>query len=302
VRLALAVLLAQSRAAVSSSQPIVPVACTNATGPRPRLEPSPGVLYPLALGVELGRFWPSTELEPFVEHYWWVRWDVETPFVSEVLSYPSVHVVFEGNAARIVGIVRARFSRRLEGRGSVFAIKFRPGMFRSLRPEPAWQLTDRTLELGAELGAPAAEISAALRALPTELERAKLLDERLRAVRPPEQRDAVLARGLVDRVRQDSGLQSVVALASIAGLSPRALQRLFRAYVGIGPKWVVRRFRLQEAAERLQKGSETIASVAQSLGYFDQAHFDHDFKAVVGSSPLDYVSKARRSAASGERR
>jgi AraC-like DNA-binding protein len=260
------------------------------------------VLYPLALGVELGRFWPSTELEPFVEHYWWVRWDVETPFVSEVLSYPSVHVVFEGNAARIVGIVRARFSRRLEGRGSVFAIKFRPGMFRSLRPEPAWQLTDRTLELGAELGAPAAEISAALRALPTELERAKLLDERLRAVRPPEQRDAVLARGLVDRVRQDSGLQSVAALASIAGLSPRALQRLFRAYVGIGPKWVVRRFRLQEAAERLQKGSETIASVAQSLGYFDQAHFDHDFKAVVGSSPLDYVSKARRSAASGERR
>jgi AraC-like DNA-binding protein len=280
---------------VSSSQPIAPVACTNATEPRPRLEPSPGVLYPLAPGVTVGRFWPSSELEPFVEHYWWVRWDVQAPSVSEVLSYPCVHVVFEGNSARVVGIVRTRFSRRLEGRGSVFAIKFRPGMFRSLRPEPAWQLTNRTLELGTELGAPAAEIAAALGALPTELERAKLLDERLRAVAPPAPREAVLARELVDRVREDSGLLSVAALASIAGLSPRALQRLFRAYVGIGPKWVVRRFRLQEAAERLQKGNETIASVAQSLGYFDQAHFDHDFKAVVGSSPLDYVSRTRRS-------
>ena len=300
--LALAAPLTQSRAAVPSSQPIAPVACTNATEPRPRLEPSPGVLYPLAPGVEVGRFWPSTELEPFVEHYWWVRWDVETPFVSEVLSYPSVHVVFEENAARVVGIVRARFSRRLEGRGSVFAIKFRPGMFRSLRPEPAWQLTDRTLELGTELGAPAAEIAIALRAVPTELERAKLLDERLRAINLREEREAVLARELVDRVQKDSELQSVAALASIAGLSPRALQRLFRAYVGIGPKWVVRRFRLQEAAERLQKGGETIASVAQSLGYFDQAHFDHDFKAVVGSSPLDYVSKARGSADRNEQR
>jgi AraC-like DNA-binding protein len=280
---------------VSASQPIAPVACTNATEPRPRLEPSPGVLYPLAQGVTVGRFWPSSELEPFVEHYWWVRWDVQAPSVSEVLSYPCVHVVFEGNSARVVGIVRTRFSRRLEGRGSVFAIKFRPGMFRSLRPEPAWQLTNRTLELGTELGAPAAEIAAALGALPTELERAKLLDERLRAVAPPAPREAVLARELVDRVREDSGLLSVAALASIAGLSPRALQRLFRAYVGIGPKWVVRRFRLQEAAERLQKGNETIASVAQSLGYFDQAHFDHDFKAVVGSSPLDYVSRTRRS-------
>jgi AraC-like DNA-binding protein len=281
---------------VSASQPIAPVACTNATEPRPRLEPSPGVLYPLAQGVTVGRFWPSSELEPFVEHYWWVRWDVQAPSVSEVLSYPCVHVVFEGNSARVVGIVRTRFSRRLEGRGSVFAIKFRPGMFRSLRPEPAWQLTDRTLELGTELGAPAAEIAAALGALPTEFERAKLLDERLRAVAPSAPRDAVLARELVDRVREDSGLLSVAALASIAGLSPRALQRLFRAYVGIGPKWVVRRFRLQEAAERLQKGNETIASVAQSLGYFDQAHFDHDFKAVVGSSPLDYVSRTRQSA------
>ncbi len=287
---------------MSSSQPIAPAACRNATAPRPKLEPSPGVLYPLAPGVEVGRLWPSTPLEPFVEHYWWVRWDVEAPFVSEVLSYPSVHVVFEGHAARIVGIVRAKFSRRLEGRGSVFAIKFRPGMFRSLRPQPAWQLTDRTIELGTELGAPAAEIAVALRALPSELDRAKLLEERLRAVNPREAREAALARELVERVRNDSELQSVAALASIAGLSPRALQRLFRAYVGIGPKWVVRRFRLQEAADRLQKGSETIASVAQSLGYFDQAHFDHDFKAVVGSSPLDYVSKARRSASNGDPR
>ena len=52
-------------------------------------------------------------------------------------------------------------------------------MFRSLRPEPAWQLTDRTVELGSELGAPAAEIAAALLSLSSELERAKLLERYL---------------------------------------------------------------------------------------------------------------------------
>src|SRR5688572_28381776 len=75
-------------------------ACTNATEPRPKLGPAPGVLTRFA-GVENGRFHPSAGIEPFVEHYWWVRWDVARPRVTEVLSYPSVHVVFESGAARV---------------------------------------------------------------------------------------------------------------------------------------------------------------------------------------------------------
>lgn len=268
-------------------------ACKNATEPRPKTEPVPGVLYDNPAGVENGRLWPSDALSAFVEHFWWVRWRVTEPRSADVLSYPSVHVVFEGEGARIVGIVRRMFSRRIEGEGSVFSVKFWPGMFRPLHGAPAWHLTDKEVPLAGELGRDAVELAFELARQPTDLERAKLLELALLAALPAPNPDAVLARDLVSRVRQEVTILSVSALASESGLTVRGLQRLFRDYVGVSPKWVVRRFRLQEAAERLRSGGDTVASVAADLGYFDQAHFVRDFKAVVGRTPTDYVSQAR---------
>src|SRR5947207_836012 len=66
-------------------------------------------------------------------------------------------------------------------------------------------------------------------------------------------------------------------------LKKRTLQRLFSQYVGVSPKWVIKRYRLHEVAARLAEG-EVIdsAEIALELGYFDQAHFIKDFKAIVG--------------------
>ena len=87
-------------------------------------------------------------------------------------------------------------------------------------------------------------------------------------------------------------------LAEWSGLSTRALQRLFNRYVGVGPKWVIRRYRLHEAMERLATGEPVDwPAVGSSLGYFDQAHFINDFKALVGRTPAEYarfVARARQ--------
>jgi AraC-like DNA-binding protein len=80
-------------------------------------------------------------------------------------------------------------------------------------------------------------------------------------------------------------------LAARHGMSPRSLQRLFRRYVGVSPKWVLRRYRLHEAAERIAEGRDgDWARPALDLGYFDQAHFIRDFKALVGASPAQYAA------------
>ena len=246
-------------------------------------------------GAEHGRLPPSVDVSDFVEHYWWVRWNVAQPCVSEVLSYPSVHVVYEGDEARVVGVVRGRFVRRLEGRGEVFGIKFHPGMFRAFSPEPVFRLTNRTRPLATELGEGGRSLALRLERASSANERVALAEAALRDAGPERPPNALLARDIVCRVRKDAALSSVAAVASVSGLSERALQRLFRDYVGVSPKWVVRRFRLQEAAERLAAGDETIAAVAAALGYFDQAHFVRDFKGVVGRTPIDYVRQAQRS-------
>ncbi|MBV9947973.1 MAG: helix-turn-helix domain-containing protein, partial [Myxococcales bacterium] len=71
---------------------------------------------------------------------------------------------------------------------------------------------------------------------------------------PPDPNVALVAR-TVAAALEDRTLVTVEALAARAGLAPRTLQRLFRRYVGVGPKWMIRRFRMHEAAERLARGA-----------------------------------------------
>ena len=84
---------------------------------------------------------------------------------------------------------------------------------------------------------------------------------------------------------------SVEELCAHAGYSKRTLQRLFREYVGVTPKWVLQRIRLHEAAERMADGEGDWPRLALDLGYFDQAHFIKAFKAVIGRTPADYGLK-----------
>jgi AraC-like DNA-binding protein len=83
----------------------------------------------------------------------------------------------------------------------------------------------------------------------------------------------------------------VADVAAAHGVSVRTLQRLFRAHVGVTPKWVLQRYRLHEAAERIAFGEATdLAALAQDLGYFDQAHFGNDFRRYVGVPPTAYAA------------
>jgi AraC-like DNA-binding protein len=75
------------------------------------------------------------------------------------------------------------------------------------------------------------------------------------------------------------------------GIPARTLQRLFNRYVGVSPKWVLRRYRLHEAAARLAEPPPgSWAQVAAELGYVDQAHFINDFTAAVGMTPAQYAA------------
>ena len=60
------------------------------------------------------------------------------------------------------------------------------------------------------------------------------------------------------------------------------------------PKWVLKRYRLHEAAARLADDpGGSWAEVAADLGYFDQSHFIRDFTRAVGLTPTAYAEASR---------
>jgi AraC-like DNA-binding protein len=82
-------------------------------------------------------------------------------------------------------------------------------------------------------------------------------------------------------------------VADVAGLSVRSLQRLFATYVGVSPKAVLARYRLQDAAAAIDEGAVIdLAGLAASLGWFDQAHFSREFRSVVGMTPSAYLNRS----------
>jgi AraC-like DNA-binding protein len=81
--------------------------------------------------------------------------------------------------------------------------------------------------------------------------------------------------------------------ATRLAVSVRTLQRLTHRHVGMSPGAMIRRRRLQDAAERVRSDpSADLAALAAESGYADHAHLTRDFRAVLGITPRSYRARA----------
>ena len=227
---------------------------------------------------------PSADLAPFVARYWSVCWDLrdQLPYRQLIVPYPNVHLTFTtGQPSTVTGVPRRRVVKVLAGQGRVLGVAFRPGCFRPWLGRSVATITDRAL----------AEPFAWLPGRGVVPDR-EAVEELLRAHRPPRDPTAEAVADLVERIAGDPELTRVDSVAALRGTSVRGLQRLFAEYVGIGPKWVIRRYRLREITERLAAGGPVDwAGLAAELGYADQAHLVRDFRAMVGETPTWYAQR-----------
>lgn len=224
---------------------------------------------------------PSADLAPYVAHYWVVSWEYGEPYRQLIVPYPNVHLTFTGGSATVQGVCSGHQVRVLEGSGSVFGVAFRPGGFRPFLRAPMSTLTDRRVaasevfsgDLPDPVGVPTVEAY-------------------LRSQHPSPDAKAARATEAVETIAAHPEITRVGALARRLDLGVREVQRLFADYVGVGPKWVIRRYRLREVTERLEQGGVVDwGDLAAELGYADQAHFVRDFKDMFGESPTWYAER-----------
>jgi AraC-like DNA-binding protein len=254
-----------------------------------------GVLDPVAARsrFSLTLHPPSAELAGVVDRHWVVRWDLNgrEPFTQDVLPHPCVNLVFEAERSGIFGIPTRRFRREITGAGAALGTRLRPGGLSLLSDVEAWELTDAVRSLSELLGPPARELQRTVLShddiadgmAPVE----SFLRKRLRPLDP----GAQLVQEVIDSMLSPVHDATVAELAGRHGVVPRTLQRLFRRYVGVGPKWVLQRYRMHEAAERMLVDPDIdLARLALDLGYADQAHFGNDFHARTGRTPAAYLA------------
>lgn len=91
------------------------------------------------------------------------------------------------------------------------------------------------------------------------------------------------------RLLETDGSVPVTDLAAELGRSRRHLAVRFREELGMTPKALARLLRFERAVQRLRAGDE-LGDLALDAGYYDQAHFNRDFRAFAGTTPTEYLA------------
>jgi AraC-like DNA-binding protein len=245
---------------------------------------------------QLHSFTPANDLQPWINSYWVVSWDLPPGVVHRQtdISHASIKVAFEPEGMFLYGVPARTIVRDISGSGSAFGVMFRPGGFFPFWGLSLSQLTGKRVPLHEAFGAPALQWAGRMNAAGSGEERAAISDAFWRKLRQTAlpgvfSGEPTAATALAEQIIHDRSIVTVSAAAAATAMGVRSLQRLFQREVGITPKELILRYRLREAAERLRRDPDVpCGEVAFDLSYFDQAHFNRDFKAVVGVSPETY--------------
>ena len=95
------------------------------------------------------------------------------------------------------------------------------------------------------------------------------------------------------RLVRANGMVSIAALASELEWSRKRLALQFREELGLSPKRAARVLRFERAAARLQADGNgaRLTEIAFDCGYYDQAHFNRDFREFAGSTPTEFLAR-----------
>lgn len=259
-----------------------------------------GILHPARLPT-LTRLDAPTNVAGFVRWFWIPEWDLEPGRTSrqQIIAFPACNLVVEGHEVTLAGPTTRVTHRDLDGRGWAVGALLRPAAVAALTPDPA-RLGDRTETLRLpELAAAVTNVWLDHAATGdggdggdgTSRHRAAVaaFAEWLRRTLPVPGDDARLANRFVDLVEEDLSVIRPEQAARILGVSLRTLQRIAHRHIGLGPAELLRRRRLQAAAEAVRTRPDAdLATIAAELGYADHAHLTREFRDRLGFTPSSY--------------
>ncbi|WP_316836617.1 helix-turn-helix domain-containing protein [Pedobacter nutrimenti] len=213
--------------------------------------------------------------------------------VELFVNYTNSPVAIIDNEQHKRSIVTFRMSRPMDvqmrkGTGCL-AICFYPGIAHHFFPLPMHALSDLNVSLSDLWNDMAAEIEEKLAGICNDEGRVNLVQKYLLQQLILDKQDPQVAYCL-NQVQLSRGLITLSKLTNDLGLSQRHLSRKFQQYVGLSTKEYLRVSRFIYSLDHLKKyPALSLTEVAHESGYYDQAHFNRDYKAYTGHSPGQVV-------------
>jgi AraC-like DNA-binding protein len=234
------------------------------------------------IGLKYHQETPSVELSQYIDAYWSMENITEDTIKFPVVPDGCIDIVWENGQIFLVGIMEIAMLVPIAPKDRYIGIRFRPGIIASLLHKDISQFNDQMI--------PLEEIAPLLTqelhiALDNEWDVFEGLDKVFKVLFS----ETVIEKRILDameQIRESGGNIAMQALSEKSELSIKQLERLFVKHVGLTPKRFARIIRFLYTHQDLtQEGIVDLCSKVLERGYYDQAHFNREYKRLTGLTP-----------------
>ena len=241
---------------------------------------------------QLRRYQPTNELASLVDQFWLVNWDLrgQPVHTQQNLPDPNMHLVINNQEAKVLGPVSKKYNYTMQGQGKIMAVKFNLGGLSEYLPCCINEAVDKEFELNAIFAIDQNKLLKQLLDSKSDDEIVKHLTHYLLDYLPRLNiNKLLLTQTLVEQIKTNNNINRVEQLAELSHTSVRNIQRLFKTYIGLSPKWLIRKYRLHHAMAMLEDHNISFIELATKLDYCDQSHLIKDFNEFLNITPKQYA-------------
>jgi AraC-like DNA-binding protein len=240
---------------------------------------------------------PRGVLAEFIELLWLYDGYVQPHAQERLLPMATTELVIDlrsgtrvSQAVTVAGPHSEHWVLETASAASVIGVHFRPGGAFPFFDFPAGELHNVRVCLEALWGARAQFLVEQVLAAPTPDEKFDVLEQVLLGTARTLSRHRAVSFAL-QALSEPARARPVAEVTDAIGMSQRRFLERFRDEVGMTPKLFARVQRFQAVIEAVHALREVDwADVAAQCGYFDQAHFIHDFRSFSGFTPTAYFA------------
>lgn len=228
---------------------------------------------------------PSHKLSDIISTFWLYKNTSGKTEIIPVFPDGCTDIIFQLEKTEVVGCMTKSQKVITLPSQTMLGIRFKPGRAFAFLHAPMNELTDKTID-----------ITLIRKGLNQYMKDTSVIEDTISHIEQylltTEQKfDSKYKKLLLilDAIISMNGAVSICPLAKEYDLSVRNLERYFKEVVGITPKMFARIIRFQRAYTLMTSPARNdLISIALLTGYYDQAHFTHEFTEFTGNSPSHF--------------
>lgn len=255
------------------------------------------------------RIAPHPNLTQFIECYWMMQSDNPAPRIEKIIPDGFTELIFNyGSVYKaktnedwhlqspnlLAGQISSYFYLENTGPTGSFAIKLKPAALTQLFSLSMDQYLDKIVDLDIFPHQQLSTLKDILLPFQNEQHLKLVLDNHFIELSKNASENPL--KDTLDLIFNSNGMATVAEMTKVAGVGERQLERLFKKYIGLSPKYYARVIRFNYIFQLIKSKNSSWAEIVYQSGYYDQSHFIRNFKAFTGEDPSSYFFEEKNMA------